>query len=188
MYLQYQNTPKFTDLLDKLTAYLLIPINQFYEHFFNLDTADTQGLKNWGVILNQGNVVLARNYDYVFGFNNGTAQTPPDIGYPQNFGHGNWAVYYDRRTLTDDQYRILLKLTYLNYITNNSLASCVSIVNTYIQEQYNNPDKYCTLLNGNMIFTYHFNFALTDWEVALFKDSHKLPTPAGIGYNVTWDV
>ena len=75
-YIQYQNAPKFNALLTQLTNYLTIPIDQFYTDYFNLLTATTQGLDNWGIILNETRNITYYNYDSIFGFDTGVPATP----------------------------------------------------------------------------------------------------------------
>lgn len=230
MFIQYQNAPKFKELLDRLKDYLTIPIQQFYEHFFNIDTADTQGLNNWGLILGQSRTVGQYSLDGVFGFGKRTFPKPPTYplplgygvfgddlpdpfegafgfsvdtytppepmpapnAYPQPFDYG---VFYGgtntntkKSTLTNDQYRAVLKLLYQTYTVDCSLASCEEVVNNYIQEQYNNPILKCNIIEGDMFFTYQFNFTLQPWEISLFKLTKILPKPAGIAYYITWGV
>lgn len=187
MYIQYQNANKFTTLLNDLEAYLTIPIKEFYDHYFNINTADPQGLANWGKILNQTETIAVPDFLNVFGFDTGDTPMPLDTGYPQNFGFGN---FYNGQTapttLTTEQYRAVLKLIYLKYTSNCSVGSCVNVINSYIQQQYSNPLYKCVIIESQMQFAYSFNFTLQDWEIALFKYNDTLPRPGGIDYKVYW--
>lgn len=186
LYIQYQNSSRFKSLLSQLEAYLTIPIKDFYDHYFNIDTADTQGLANWGRILNQPNNIVTTQFVGSFGFDNGVPPDPLATGYPQNWDNGNFGVESTNAVLTDSQYRVLLKLVYLTYTINNTVWSCTNVVNQYIQEQYNDPTLKCTVIESLMSFTYDFNFTLQPWEISIFETNQKLPKPAGIGYNVVW--
>jgi|GEM_PF-5184550 hypothetical protein len=188
MFIQYQDAPNFKTLLQSLSAYLTIPIDDFFYHYFNLDTADTQGLDNWGIILNQGRTIQSPDYTSVFGFDTGIPPSPLATGYPQNYNNG---TFYGGQTipvtLTDDQYRVLLQFRYSGYVTNNSVASCMTIINNYIKKQYPlNPTYRCDIVESVMHFRYVFNFTLQPFEIALFRDNKVLPTAAGIGYGVDW--
>jgi hypothetical protein len=185
-YVQYQNAPKFTQLLNLLAGYLLIPIELFYATYFNLQTAGTQGLNNWGVILNQSNNILVTQNINRYGFENGSPPSPIDVGYPQNFGHGNFSNDTQTTILSNDEYRVLLQFIYSSYVIDCSVRSCTDIINTYIQNQYNNPAYHCYITEGNMTFTYAFNFTLQPFEIAIFITNGKLPRPAGIAYEVTY--
>lgn len=187
MYIQYQNALRFVSLLSQLEAYLSIPIREFYNHFYNLATCDTQGLDNWGKILNRTRIAVIPDYSQCIGFDNGTPPVPLDTGYPQNFNNGN---FYGGQTiagtLNDEQYRALLQLTYQKYSVDCSVAACTNVINNYIQTRYNDAAYQCEIIEGNMEFVYMFNFIPQDWEIALFKYSQVLPKPAGIAYTIQW--
>ncbi len=189
MFIQYQNSSNFVSLLNQLSDYLLIPIDQFYNHFFNIKTADTQGLDNWGLILNQIRTIQVPDYTSIVGFNNGVAPVPLDTGYPQNFNYGGFiSSATTTQTLTNDQYRAVLQLLYFKYTVDCSVKSCIDVANIYIQEQYNDPSLLCSITEHAMYYTYDFNFTLQPFEITLFKQNDLLPRPAGIKYNVTWTV
>jgi len=187
LYIQYQNSIKFVNLLTQLEAYLSIPVRDFYNHFYNLQTCDTQGLNNWGKILNQTRNTLVPDYSQVVGFENGIPPDPIDTGYPQNFNNGNFYGGQTRTVILDDaKYRLLLQLIYQKYSVDCSVAACTNVINYYIQQRYNNPAYYCEIIEGNMEFVYLFSFTPQDWEIALFKYSQVLPKPAGIAYIIQW--
>lgn len=181
MYVQFQNAPKFRGLLSELQDYLVFPIDDYYEEYFNIATCNTEGLNNWGRILNQARSILVYDYSGVFGFNNGVAPVPIDTGYPQNFGHGNF--FSGETTLTEldnTQYRALLGLRYLSYTVLPSAGVVTQLINAYIQEVYNDPLKKCQLVEGDMEFAYNFNFRLSNYERQLFRINNILPRPAGV--------
>jgi len=185
MYVQYQNAPNFKKLLRQLTDYITIPIDQFFTAYFDLTTCTTQGLDNWGKILNRTRQVNYYNYSKVFGFDNGVTPIPPDTGYPQNFQHGNFfSLTGSGLSLPDYAYRSLLQITYYSYIIDCTLGACASIITFYAKQQ--NPSYKCIITEGDMTFNYHFNYELQGWEVVLFTYSKILPAPAGINYTVTW--
>lgn len=186
LYVEYQNGTKWNDLLRKLTDYLTLPIDQFYTDFFDLRTCTTQGLDNWGRILNQSRNIYFYNYnENIFGFDTGIPADPLDTGYPQNFGHGNFFSFdANGLTLTDDQYRILLQFKYFSYTLDCSIGACVNAVNYYVRNYH--PGETCQLIDGNMHFTYHFSYTLEPWEITMFRDNKVLPSPAGITYTLTW--
>lgn len=188
MFIQYQNAPKFKSILEKLSVYLTIPIEEFYQHYFNIETADTQGLDNWGKILNQSRTIQTPDLTSIFGFDTGVPPSPLTTGYPQNYNNG---TFYGGQTipviLGNDSYRILLQFKYSSYTVNNSVAACMTVINNYIKKQYPlNPSYKCDIIEGNMYFIYNFNFALQPFEVALFHYNKILPTAAGIKYGVDW--
>jgi len=189
LYSQYVNAPKFQKLIDELSAVLTIPISQFYNDFFNLYTCTTQGLDNWGIILNTTRDSFTYDYAESFGFDTGEPN-PTTTEYPQNFGHGSFFSTSNRIVkikLNDTQYRIVLLLQYAKYTSDMSMASCTAIVNNYIQFTYEDPTYKCTVKDNHLAVNYHFNYSLSAQEVALFKINKLLPKPAGIEYSVTWE-
>lgn len=185
LYNQYSNAPNW-QILQLLCDYLDIGIADFYRYFFNIDTCSTQGLDNWGLILNQSRIVQSYDYTSVFGFD--LNPLSPTI-YPQNFEHGSFFSSSNNLitiSLDDYSYRNLLKLTYQKQTCNNSVEACVRVVNTYIQNQYPSQGYKCDIIEGVNHFTYAFNYALSSWEQGLFVLNDALPRPAGISYNVTW--
>lgn len=185
VYVQYQNAPKFNQLLRELTDYLTIPIDQFYSEFFNLATCTTQGLNNWGRILNQPRSVEYYDYDYIMGFDTGITPSPLGTGYPQNFDNGNFFSFEGSSSDLDDAtYRALLQLTYFRYVIDCTVGACARVMTYYAQ--LSDPANKCAIIDGDKIFTYAFNYTLSGWEIVLFQQLKLLPRPAGIDYIVTW--
>jgi hypothetical protein len=187
-YQQYQNAPKLNELLNELEQVLIIPINLFYDRFFNIMTCDTQGLNNWGLILNRTRDYLIYNYDESFGFDTGEPN-PTTTKYPQNFGHGSfWSASNrsEKAIMSDAQYRIVLLLLYQKYSVDCSVKACTDTANYFTQLTRNDPTLNCTVIDNYKTFTYHFNYSLTAFEQTILKLNQNLPKPAGIHYNVTW--
>ena len=184
IYIQYQNASNFANLLRGITDYLTIPITEFYSDFFDLRTCTTQGIDNWGRILNQSRVIQYFDFTDIFGFDLGLPPPEPHE-YPQNYNHGNFFSFGGSSTSLDDTaYRALLQFTYFNQTIDCSVGACVSVVNYYVRQS--NPNNKCVLTESNMSFNYAFNYQLQGWEIVLFTYTKILPTPAGIPYTVTW--
>lgn len=204
MYSQYQNSPKFTAILEKLRAYLTVDIADVYFNWYNLETANTEGLDNWGRILNQSRVItITEPFIRRFGFNPNPPHTitPTPTNYPLNFGFkvnnvetnslwGNFAVTTTTDILTNADYRKLLKFIYLGYVTDRSITSILNTVNWYCQNQYPNTGRWCNIIETtkpNPQVRFNFNFLLDDIEIQLFKYNDLLPRPAGVKSIVTWN-
>lgn len=187
VYIQYSNASNLQNLIAGLEPYLSISIEDFFTHYFNLATADTQGLNNWGRILELSRTIPVGQYDYIFGFDTGDVITNT-IDYPQNFNHG---TFYNGQTdsyeLHNSAYRIFLKFRY-NYLTcNMSMRAANDIVNTYIQEEYpDNPSYQCIVTTSDIrTIDFNFNFTLQPFEITIFAQPGILPVPVGIAYTVT---
>lgn len=189
-YLQYQNAPKLNKLLNELEQVLIIPVDLFYMNFYNIQTCDTQGLNNWGKILNITRNFIYYDYQQVFGFDTGVPN-PTTTDYPQNFGHGSFFSETTRTkkgVMSDEQYRIVILLTYQRYSVDCSVKACTAVSNFYVQKIYHNTAYDCEILEDFTApkFTYNFNFTLSAFDLTVCKLNQMLPKPAGIRYDVTW--
>src|SRR5271156_2399382 len=123
IYLQYQNSTNAVNYLTELQENISVNVYDFYQEFFNIQTCDSAGLTNWGLILNQGDTVYIPAPESSllnkFGFGQGTNPSPSG-SYPQNFYYSNFATTFGATPyqLTDNQYRALLLFVYLNSVTN----------------------------------------------------------------------
>lgn len=178
IFIQYQNSPNINALVEQLKENLTISADDFFNNYFYIETCVSDGLDNWGRILNRSRTVeVDVSFDNVFGFDTGVP--PPTPGaYPQNFGHG---TFYSPRPnnlvkLTDTAYRALLKFTYLTLTSNGTLYNINNILNYY----YKNTGKVKVYNSALMQITYEFMFALQPYERTLFTLNHVLPTPAGV--------
>jgi hypothetical protein len=185
LYLQFQQAENLSNLLTEINPYLEIDTNQFWLDYFNIDTAKTFGLENWGRILDFSNDVKKISSDQVFGFDVGAPPTDPATGYPQNFDHGNfWSGTYTSITLTNPVYRIFLKLRFLVLHCNFSWQSIVNVMNIYAK-MYNTAYEVTVTEVSNMRINFHFNYVLQSFEKYLFLDRKILPVPTGVSYTVT---
>lgn len=186
IYLQYANSPNLISLVTKTANSLLFKNINFTDDYLSILTATTEGLNNWGIILNQNRTVFSGEmYDSVFGFD--TGEIPTDtITYPQNFYDSNFFNINFSLTidLTDTQYRALLILLYRKYTTNNSIFELNNIIQQYstLIGASGTPNVYS---NYDMSITYEFNYTLQLYEDYLFNNLNILPKPVGVAINIT---
>lgn len=195
LYIQYSNSTNLKNLLFGdgylgLDAYLKIDPLEFYTSYFNLATCNSQGLDNYGRILNQSRFiqsVASGDYYQKFGFGqNGI--TPATNQYPQNFNNGNFfggstnPVYIE---LGDDDYRILLKFKYLVLTTNFSYKNANLIMNNYAKSK-NASYKVSVEPTSNKVMdvTFKFSWALDDFEKTIFNIRGVLPVAMGVAYRI----
>lgn len=187
IYLQYQNSPKLINLVNKSANAMLFQNINFTNDYLDILTASTSGLDNWGIILNQPRGVISGNsYDNVFGFDDGIIPTDT-VTYPQNFYHSNFynINYSPTISLNNTQYRALLLLIYRSYTTNNSIYDMNNIIQQYatLTSASGVPVVYS---NYNMEITYQFNYTLQNYERFLFQNPRGgtiLPQPVGVAIN-----
>ena len=187
IYSQYSNSEKLKKLINGITDELIFDDVQFDDDYLNIHTASTEGLNNWGLILNQGRSVRSYEaYDGIFGFDTGTIP-PDDKQYPQNFNHGTFfnELYCPTVDLNNAQYRGVLFLLHRKYTINNSLF----YLNKAIQEYENishTPVRGVPYVKqtGFCEITYVFPYNLDGYEIQLFKFAETLPKPAGYAITI----
>ena len=185
-YIQFATADNLNKLADELLPLLTLNPEEFHRKYFDIDTCESDGLDNWGEILNLSRTIqITDATSGVFGFGKQSDYPIPPTGYPQNFNNG---FFYNPDyegdttnpvTLNDFQYRLVLKFRYRALTSNMSLYSINNIMNSLIVAL--NPTFKCFVyMSGFMQLTYKFNFALQDWQKAIFKNRDILPVPAGI--------
>lgn len=184
-YIQFSTAPKINQLMDNLLPLLTIDVEAFRHDYFDIDTCLTNGLDNWGRILELSRVIsISIATNGVFGFGIQADYPIPEDGYPQNLNNGFFynSAYEDtptQYTMSDYEYRIALKFRYAALTTNLSMKAINTIMNnllTGLDSSY----KCIVIQTGIMELTYKFNFILTNWQRALFNNRSILPVPAGV--------
>lgn len=181
IYVQFATADNINTLFDNLYPLLTIDPLEFHRDYFDIDTCKTDGLDNWGRILDFSRQIIVPDYSKVFGF--GTVDNPPSpikTGYPQNFGHGS---FYGGQTkpviLDNEQYRAVLKFRYASLTTNMTLFSINHIMNAYFNTR-DPTHKVRVTEPGKMQLLYEFNFKLADYERAMFNNRNILPSPGAV--------
>lgn len=197
VYVQYEKSTKLLTLTSEIQkAFTTVSpasrpnenysISEFLNYnFLDINTCGEEGLLNWGRILNRSNIVKASAPNVGFGFKvNNQPYTPNQ--YPEVFDK---APFYtdsdidvgDYTILTPNQYRQLLKFTYLVSINNCSIDQINNIIQFYFKDR---GVCYCYEIydednNATMKIKYVFEFPLQNWEKNLFLYLlNVLPTPA----------
>lgn len=186
-YVQFSNSKRTNQLIDGIVNGLTINPDEFWETFFNIDTAQRCGLDNWGKIFGLPRIVLiSDSTDDIFGFGvDEDYPLPYENAYPQNFDNGSFfdpdidsdsTVPYE---LNDYQYRQILKFRYRCLTSNFSMISINQILNELLINL--NPQYKCyAIQTAQFRIEYRFNFQLDDWIRAMFNNRKILPVPAGV--------
>lgn len=184
-YVQFATADNLNKLLDELRPLLTIDPLEFWRDYFDIDICKSDGLDNWGRILNFSRVISINiASDGVFGFGNEGDYPIPEDGYPQNFDNGFFynPAYEDtptQYTLDDYKYRLTLKFRYAALTTNLSMQSINRIMNDLLT-QLNSAYKCVVIQTARMQLTYKFNFTLESWQKTIFNNRNILPVPAGV--------
>lgn len=149
-------------------------IKEFWENWyrdvFNVDTANDFGLSVWAKILDVNFALPPQSVrnNNVFGFGD----------YFSNFYDSNFSPpAQEDRSLTTEQKRMVIKLTYQKYVTSPSVPNINKVLRTalgdgaYILDSLNMGFSF-------VIITEQVNQA----NLNIIKDFDLLPRPAGIGF------
>lgn len=211
---QYANSTILTQLIENLNTYVSPDANlqAFYTLIGNLDTAVGYGLDVWGRRLGVGRTVTTPSTRY-FGFSE-SGNTSADPFDQSPFFSGTWLT--TNYVLDDEPYRLLLFAKAAANITNCSIPALNQLLinlfpnrgNCYVRDDHPLPngDFFTFEEQGDhawgfdqqpfgdlefdpaqhMRFTYVFDFALTQTEIAVVVYSGVLPKPTGVSVEVEY--
>jgi hypothetical protein len=177
---QYANSPVITTLMQDFGAYFdpTANLTQFYNLYWNIDTAQGAGLDIWGRILDVSRIVPIPGTTGAFGFDN--PDRPPDW---QNWGGGPFFagdLVGNSFRLNDPSYRTLL----LTKALANIVTTTAPALNALVRNLFPGRGRCYTLDLGGMAMRYVFEFGLTSIEYAILAYSGVLPHPAGVAVSI----
>jgi len=202
LYAEYANAEYFNNLLygvdttethfDGFNSYLNINWQDFYNIFYNIYTATSYGLDNWGRILGVTRNIYIPIIKNTFGF--GDSENPPappgPDGYPQAFNYGSFSSGGAKYTsLKDSQFRCVLLMRYRTLVSNMSILSIQYIMNEFFFNltrfaDEDTPNTQFVSVQDNlaeMSITYTFTQKLEPWQTVIFSSSQNptnlLPRP-----------
>lgn len=154
----------------------------WYNNVFNLLTANTFGLSVWSYILN---IPLYINFDPepddkpLFGFN---FFNPTLKNNYTNFNNGNFSTKGSVLTLTEEEQRFLLRLTYYKYCTRSDVTDVNSFLNYLVTTSDIGYLGTIYMLDGlDMSITYVFSSpGFPSDLLQTIKDLDSFPRPAGV--------
>lgn len=153
-------------------------IDNFYDVFWNIQTAVGWGLDFWGQIVGipNGRILSVQSTPY-FGFNE--ANDPNEFGW-------NQAPFYSGQALTanvslsDSAFRQLIYAKAAANITNCSIMA----INAILQILFGSSGI-CYVQDGlNMTMQYFFQFVPTPVQLSIIVTSGVLPKPSGVSVSV----
>lgn len=155
---QYKNSPTLLQLIDNFNQYIDPGANlqAFYDLVWNIDTAQGFGLDILGRIVGASRQV---NVPAVF-----PVRVAPGL-----------------RSLTDDQFRILLYATALTNISGTSIPE----INTVLRRLFAGRGNAYAVDNLDMSIRYALAFAATGYDFAIMAQSNALPRPAAVKTSIS---
>ena len=155
---------------------LSIDFDGIYLLNIQISTSVGEALDNYGKLLNQSRHILYTPLPtYIWGFDTGKKPSY-DGDPPTNFDHGTFAVDYttEVKTLTDDQYRVLLLIKYIS-----SISTCsIYCINQILQAYFTNGAIYAKTSAPNIV-EIKYDFELEAWEYQIITNINLLPIPLG---------
>lgn len=198
---QYNEAPNLLSLLTQKQEWYDLNQSEFWSSWFNdvfnLQTANLFGLAVWSIILNVPFYVPYEpepNDKPIWGFNDNSLYPTLENTYVNFFG-GNFSSRGDLVTLTEEQQRFLLRLTYYKLITRGEVGDINRFLDYLVSTSNIGFTGKMWALDGlNMSMRYVFS--TSDFPANLLDELIRLdilPRPAGvlideiiIGYGVTW--
>ncbi len=204
LYAQYANANNFKNLLygyiddiepelyyQGFNSFINIDYREFYDTFYNIYTANSAGLDNWGLILGISRNIYIPSYSYFFGFNSSAHpfSVIPNSG-TQSFNYGGFnsgATTF--QPVEDYFFRAMLLLRYQTLTCNMSILQITNILNTFFKNLaafQGVPNIQVVSVQDNltpMSITYTFTQVLSPQILAIFGSTHNfnlLPRPLGV--------
>lgn len=181
IYAQYANSPALVAMLQNMTAAIdpYMTLDDFYNNVWNIDTAKAYGLAIWGRIVGVSNVLM------IPATHAGSTRVYAGFGESGASSYGFRALYNGAPptsgyTLTDDAFRMLIKLKAFANIARCTAANLNQILMTIFAGQgvvFVQP-------NGVMQISVVFTFTPTPVSLAILKSSGVFPLPTGVGLNI----
>lgn len=174
---QYAASPAIQQLIaDRKTYFPTDWQNQFYDNYWNVDTAQGNGLDIWGRIVVIGREIQIPAVDY-FGFNAPPTQSWAPFGQESFYTGPTVTTTY---SLADNAYRVLILAKALANIASTDSGSLNRVLNQLF------PNRGRAWVNdlGSMSIRYVFEFALEPWERSVLIGGGAIPRPAGVGATI----
>jgi len=177
---QYANSPTLVQLIQNMNECIdpRADLQAFFDHVWNIDTAEGFGLDIWGRIIGVGRLLKIPGNDPIVGFDN--ADVPSDW---VPMSQGRFAVENEATTtykLSDSAYRVLILTKALANITSTTAFG----MNRLLRNMFPNRGRAFVRDGRDMTMAFVFNFSLTNIEYAILTQSGVLPHPAGVGFSV----
>jgi hypothetical protein len=175
---QYANSPILTSMIESFNAAmdLTVPMENFYDFIWNVDTAQGYGLDVWGRIVGVQRAIQIPGSVSLFGFNEAGASW---TGFGQGSFYGGQSINTNY-ILNDTDFRKLILAKAAGNISDGSIPS----VNSILLALFPNRGDCYVKDNQDMSLAYVFLFPLTPVELAIVSQLNVLPNPAGVVINV----
>jgi Protein of unknown function (DUF2612) len=175
---QYANSPKLMAILDYMNQWVdpSTNLDDFYDTFWNILTAQGVGLDIWGRIVDVDRNLQIVELGNYFGFSEslaGGSSTPQPFGQAVFWNGPPASTTY---ALADDAYRKLILVKALANITDCTAPN----LNKLLGFLFEGRGRCYVVDLGGMRIRYVFEFTLTPVELSIMVNSTAVPRPAGV--------
>lgn len=174
---QYANSPTIVGLIERFNDSIdpSVDIQAFYDQLWNIDTANTAGLDNWGKIVNVSRYLQVDQQSTYFGFGESASAQPFNQA---PFWDGPPATTTYR--LSDPAYRKLIMLKAMSNISNCSIPT----LNKMLMYIYGDRGRCYVQDTGGMSVRIVFEFPLQPVDVAIILSSGAIARPSGVSLSM----
>lgn len=168
---QYANSPIICNLIKKMDIAIdpNTDISEFYQIFWNVETAKGFGLDFWGKVVGIERQIYITAEDEFIGFANGFVP----------FNQGSWAsdgITERKHILDDETYRKVILLKAFR----NIIYATFPNINKLLRIMFQERGRVYIVKNNTMSARYVFEFTLLPIERAIIRQTNILPTPSGV--------
>lgn len=178
---QYANSPTIVGLIERFNDSIdpSVDIQAFYDQLWNIDTANTAGLDNWGKIVNISRYLQIDQQSTYFGFGESASAQPFNQA---PFWNGAPATTTYR--LSDPAYKKLIMLKAMSNISNCSIPT----LNRMLMYIYGDRGRCYVQDTGGMSIRVVFEFTLKPVDVSIILRSGAFARPSGVGLNMIMSI
>lgn len=189
---QYCDSPTIVSILSSYSSAIdpNTDISNFYNNIWNIQTAQGQGLNDWGQIVNVSRYLLvpttSNNLGFKEAFRIGYETTGPQPFGQAPFGTGTQST--DTFALSDNDYRRLILVKAAANISGLSIPAINKLLQQFYGTSYDgSPSGIAYVIdNEDMSITYQFDFIPSPVQLAIIESSGVFPRPAGVSVTVIY--
>lgn len=173
---QYANSPVLEALCADFQAWIdpTVNLQNFFDQFWNIATAQGSFLDQWGTILGISRYVDIPPVGTFFGFYDGVGDYAPFAQAPFYAGSAATQAY----ALSDAAYSTLL----LAKAFSNICRTCIPVMNQLLSMIFPGYGSAFVIDFQNMTMGFYFTWSLSSVQQAILVQSGVLPHPTGVAY------
>ena len=200
-YIQYSEAHHLNELVDETYELNSIPVDLITKEFINLLTCDSDGLDNWGNILQVNRKAIVRVYLNQFGVVKSNPYKIDDqTKSTQNLNNGNLNYTLEEVSLPNEPYRVLLLMKNYSRYCMGTVGNVARVLNLFLGQPSDENgfagkrQFFVTDIEDHpLLFNVYYTKPMDeDTEIheafrTIFKDSDLLPRFTGCSFEFIYD-